>query len=74
MSKPRKSMGDQIAEVLSASQEAQIAASETRIQARLTLEDHKIDNIQKVEQMRIDFQREQELLYHLDHFGRGCDM
>jgi hypothetical protein len=24
--------------------------------------------------MRIDFQREQELLYHLDHFGRGCDM
>jgi hypothetical protein len=59
-------MGDQIAEVLSASREAQIAASEARIQARLTLEDRKIDNIQKVEQMRIDFQREQELRLQQD--------
>jgi hypothetical protein len=66
MSKPRKSMGDQIAEVLSASREAQIAASEARIQARLTLEDRKIDNIQKVEQMRIDFQHEQELRLQQD--------
>ena len=57
-----------IAEVLSASWEAQIAASEARIQAHLTFEDRKINNIQKVEQLHIDFQWEQEL-----HLQQDCE-
>jgi hypothetical protein len=59
-------MGDQIAEVLSASREAQVASSQARIQARLILEDRKNDTVQKVEQMRIDYQREQELRLQQD--------
>lgn len=59
-------MGDQIAEVLSASRQAQAATAEARIQARIALEDRKNDTAQKVEQMRIDFQREQELRLQQD--------
>ena len=63
-------MGDQIAEVLSASRQAQAATAEARIQARIALEDHKNDTAQKIEQMRIDFQREQEL--HLQQDCEAC--
>jgi hypothetical protein len=66
----RKSMGDQIAEVLSASRQAQAATAEARIQACIALEDRKNDTAQKVEQMRIDFQREQEL--HLQQDREAC--
>jgi hypothetical protein len=59
-------MGDQIAEVLSASRQAQAATAEAHIQARIALEDRKNDTAQKVEQMRIDFQREQELCLQQD--------
>ncbi|KAF8463727.1 hypothetical protein DFH94DRAFT_699489 [Russula ochroleuca] len=61
-----KSMGDQIAEVFSASSQAQAATSHAQIQARLALEDCKNNTAQKVEQMHIDFQREQEVCLQQD--------
>lgn len=62
----RKTMGEQIADALSASRDAQIASSQARVDARLAIEDKKADSMIQLERMWMQFQVDQELRLQMD--------
>jgi hypothetical protein len=59
-------MGEQIADALSVSREAQIASSQARVDAHLAIEDKKADSMIQLERMRMQFQVDQELRLQMD--------
>lgn len=68
-------MGEQVAEALAASRKAQLASSQSRLDARLAIEDKRVESTLQIERLRMQFQLEQELRLQQDReLSRNHDL
>jgi hypothetical protein len=68
-------MGEQVAEALATSQWAQLATSQSKLDARLAIEDKRVESTLQIERLHMQFQLEQELRLQRDReLSRNHDL
>jgi hypothetical protein len=68
-------MGEQVAEALATSHKAQLASSKSKLNARIAIEDKRVESSLQIERMRMQFQLEQELRLQQDReLSRNHDL